>query len=107
MTEIIITKKHIANLKLSEGKKALKIHFFMGDKFCIIPLHEFKKPIGKVFEYIENIPEIVGEILPPQKGSGKIKLWRISIKTNMYYIKDTYIQLLLNESNLTLPIYEE
>ena len=100
-----ISKDHIANLKLSTSKLSIKFHFFKEDKFYIIPLEQLNQPSGKIFEYVDNLPELVGEIQPPQKG--KKQLWKLLIKTNYYYVKDTYINMLRNECSLTLPVYDE
>jgi len=100
-----ISKDHIANLKLSTSKLSIKFHFFKEDKFYIIPLEQLNQPSGKIFEYIDNIPELIGEIQPPQKGTKQ--LWKLLIKTNYYYVKDTYINMLRNECSLTLPVYDE
>ena len=102
---IRIEKKHIANLKLSTSKLSIKLHHFETDKFYIIPLEQLNQPSGKIFEYVDNLPELVGEIQPPQKG--KNQLWKLLIKTNYYYVKDTYINMLKNECSLTLPVYDE
>jgi hypothetical protein len=98
-------KKHLANVKLSESKKAVKLHIFETDKFYVIPLMELKKSAGKVFEYVEGEPVIIGEIVPPKKGVPQF--WVLKVKANIYYLKDTYVQLLLNETNLTLSIFQE
>jgi len=100
-----ISKNHIGNLKLSTSKLSIKFHLFESDKFYIIPLEQLTQPSGKIFEYIDNIPELVGEIQKPIKG--KKQLWKMLIHTHYFYVKDTYVNMLMNECSLTLPVYEE
>lgn len=104
-TSIADEKKHIGNAKLSEAKKAIKIHFFENNKFFVIPLKEIEnRTVGRVYEYSDGIPEVAGEILPPKKNSN---LWTIIIKSQFYYLKDNYVVMLQNNTNLTLGIWEE
>lgn len=107
----VTEKKHIGNMKLSESKKAIKLHLFIGgnNKYYVLPLGELQTVIknqksGRFFEYIDNIPEIVGELLPLKNKSDKY--YQANIKTDIAYIKTTYIDLLLKGSDLTLMIHE-
>jgi len=107
----VTEKKHIGNMKLSESKKAIKLHLFISgnNKYYVLPLGELQTVIenqksGRFFEYIENIPEIVGELLPLKNKSDKY--YQANIKTDIVYIKTTYINLLLKGSDLTLMIHE-
>jgi hypothetical protein len=101
-----VEKKHIGNIKLSYSKKAIKIHIFTPENFYVIPLMELEHNVGKIYQFKEGISEIVGEIIPPEKG--KKQLWSVHIKnTQIIYIKDNYIKMLKNNSGLSLPIQEE
>lgn len=88
---------HIGNIKLAVSKKAIKIHIFENNLFYVVPLFEIVDIIGsgRVFTYIENKPECVGEIRPPLKGKD---LWTIEIKTKLYYIPNSQMQLLIKET---------
>jgi hypothetical protein len=98
-------KKHLGNVKLSEAGKAIKIHVFETEKFLVIPLAEIsKRELGRIYEYIEGEPEIVGEIIPPENGK---KNYKLVINENIYFLKETYVQLLLKGSKLTLMLMEE
>jgi hypothetical protein len=106
MESVRVEKEHIGNIKLSASKKAIKLHLFNPEHFYVIPLQDLSQKVGKVFEYIEGIPEVIGEISQPEKG--KKQLWKVIIKNNRFiYIKDSYIQMMKNESELSLPIHEE
>lgn len=101
----ISEKKHIGNIKLSDSKKAIKLHIFETNKFYVIPIPEFKNKVGKIFEYTDGISEVVGEFSMPKKNE---KFWQIKIgNTIIYSIRDTYIQLMLNMSDLCLKVYDE
>jgi len=100
----LLEKTHLGNVKLSESKSAVKLHIFKYDRFYVIPIQEFFKPFGKIFEYIEGHPELIGEVSP---SKDKKHLWSFRIKTDIFYLKDSYVQMLLNETNLTLMIFEE
>lgn len=99
-------KLHIGNAKLSETKKAVRIHIFEGDQLFVIPLQEIslKKEIGRVYEYQGIQSEICGEIFKRDNNS---EFYTMRIKESEYFIKTTYINLFLNNTNLTLPIYQE
>ena len=106
MESVRVEKSHIGNIKLSQSKKAIKLHIFNPEKFYVIPIQELSCKTGKVYEFIEGESEIVGEICSPEKG--KKQFWKVIIKNSLIlYIKDTYIQMLKNESLLSLPINEE
>lgn len=98
-------KRHLGNIKLSESKKAINIHIFETDKFYVIPLMELRKNAGKIFEYVDGKANLIGEIIPPKKNLSQF--WILKIKSRLYYFKDSYVQLLLNETELTLSISEE
>jgi hypothetical protein len=99
-------KKHIGNLKLSESKKAVKGHIFTLELFFVISLAEIAgNKVGKIYQYVEGRPEIIGEILPPTKNTKP--LYQLKIDNDFYYIKEQYIKLFQNGSNLTLGIFEE
>jgi hypothetical protein len=97
-------KNHIGNAKLSTSKKAVKVNIFKTNKFYVISLAEItENSIGKVYEYVEGEPEIVGEIIT----STNSKFYEIKIDENIYFLKQTYVQLFKNGSGLILPLYEE
>jgi len=97
-------KKHIGNLKLSATKRAIKIEIFNPQKYYVIPLKELDNKVGKVFEYIDSYPEVVGEIHQVNKNTNLRDLF---IKANIYHIKNTYLEILKNGSELVLQIFEE
>ena len=99
-------KVHLGNAKLSDSKKAIKIHIFEGDKFFVIPRKEISDScaVGRVYEYQDMKPEICGEIFKPEKTSD---FYTMRIQGVLYHIKTTYINLLLNDTNLVLPIHQE
>jgi len=96
---------HLGNIKLSDSKKAIKLHIFEGDKFYVIPLQELLNPVGKVFHYIDGLSEVCGEITQLKRKNKPF--YQVKIFTNLYYIKSTYIELLKNGSELTLGFFEE
>lgn len=99
-------KIHLGNVKLSESKKAVKVHIFNGEKKYVIPLKELSEntTVGRVYEYLNGKPEIVGEIFKETKQSS---FYTLNIGDNIFNIKNNYVKLLLNNTNLTLPIYDE
>ena len=99
-------KLHIGNLKLSESKKAIKGHIFSLGLFFVISLSEIQdNKVGKIYQYVNGNPEIIGEILPHTKG-GK-PCFRAIINDVSYFIKKQYIKMFQNGTQLTLAIYQE
>jgi hypothetical protein len=98
-------KKHLGNARLSYSGQSIKIHIFTPEAFYVIPLREIHlKKVGRISEYKDGNPEIVGECIAPKKGGF---LWSLKIKTSIFYFRDTYMQLLLGNTSLSLGIYEE
>jgi hypothetical protein len=106
-----VEKEHIGNVKLSESKKAIKIHIFSPEQFFVIPISEITKElnhpkpkIAKVFQYVNGEADVVGELYPPVNEK---KYYSLTVESETYKIRTNYIQLLLNNSNLTLNVYKE
>ena len=101
-------KAHIGNAKIAPSGKAVKIHIFEGNHFFVIPSQELNDAktgkVGRIFEYSQNESEIVGEITAPKNGS---KFYRLSVKSSFYYLKNTYVDMLLNGSTIVFHIREE
>lgn len=97
-------KQHLGNLKLSESKKAIKIHLFKPERFLVIPINELshKNTVGRVLTYIDGEAEIVGEIYPQANSKYHV----LKIDEDEFFIKSTYIELLLKGSELVLVIQE-
>jgi hypothetical protein len=96
-------KKHLGNIKLSNSKLTIKVHIFNPEMFLIIPLRNIDAQISKVYSYAGSIPEVVGEITHKEKTP----FYQLKIKRTIYSIRANYIDLIKNESMLTLHIYEE
>lgn len=104
--------KHIGNMKLSNEKKAVKIHLFSPEKFLICPISQLEndKETKRIYMYQDGKPELVGELQAP-KNKGE-SFWNLILYGNenedsIIHIKNQYINLMKNYTNLTLGIYEE
>jgi hypothetical protein len=102
-------KKHVGNIRLSNSKKAISVHIFNPERFYSVPVSVIGNKVGKVTQFVNQEAQIAGEIIPPnfRNLNSNKNFWLLKINNEMFHIKKEYIDILVNNSNLVLGIYEE